>query len=797
VRYRKKGSQFVEEAAILLLAIILFSTVYTISRPIIQRQGEDQQGIFGQIEDLWEEGADPGRQAPILVLGNEWNGQLKDRDSGANRTDLKRILVGLASDLADPEFRGIAFEEAGRTFLSLVPQSVLGFFHEVEYWRAWWIRKNGGPFEPYDPIANTLTTTVDYSFGVQLAVLDDLTFGGVKAIATYIDTRNVYLALGQTFPGQFYQLLALATDHTVDKETRARALGIAVGVILFIVAVRELGGPIQRAIGRAFSRAWPKVKAALGRIASKTSGLARSIFDELADFAVAAKEKFGELRGEGLTEKAAELAEELADVEDDPEAITASLRQIREWTDGGDPEDLVAFLKETAERSEGLFARKQIRKNHYDAVSGVAEEGGVERAVRVRDDIERIIFLSEEKGGGNQWYTGFLEDIADEVKADVDGAEREIEIVRRALEGDGTAPGRIVKTQDRVRLDIPDSILGLLFDEEGIEPGDLVLVEYDGPDVSFRTIAKYGGDVKGFHALLDDDAGPYRWSYGIATVRKLTDDGFMAFWQERSVYGKIMVENVGGKWYTSIDGKVIEISFKGFGDAGGYIYEDASAGDLTLRYYKDGGVAIGREAGGKKPTFRTIVDAEYDEDMAELVLKLQGREEPYHIYFNDIVNKYEWNLAQPLPYNIRCEDSTYTGIEERGITLLSQDDLIIVNADPNDPKVRFELGQLGERLGRAKVMKIDGGEILDDQVKIPGTLERADTLAKIGDKNILYEFKATTDPVNGVQNQMREGIVKLLEYMSRKADIDEGRVTVFYLQRDGKVIWYEVSVPKG
>jgi len=60
--------------------------------------------------------------------------------------------VGLASDLMDAEFRGIAFEEAGRTFLSLVPQSVLGFFHEIEYWKAWWNRKNGGPFEPYDPM---------------------------------------------------------------------------------------------------------------------------------------------------------------------------------------------------------------------------------------------------------------------------------------------------------------------------------------------------------------------------------------------------------------------------------------------------------------------------------------------------------------------------------------------------------------------------------------------------------------------------------------------------------------------
>jgi len=42
--------------------------------------------------------------------------------------DPNRLLVGLASDLMDAEFRGIAFEEAGKTFLALVPQSVLGFY---------------------------------------------------------------------------------------------------------------------------------------------------------------------------------------------------------------------------------------------------------------------------------------------------------------------------------------------------------------------------------------------------------------------------------------------------------------------------------------------------------------------------------------------------------------------------------------------------------------------------------------------------------------------------------------------
>ena len=277
---------------------MVFSCIFANGRIIIQRQNEGSEDVFQKIKDLWDTSSDPRRHTPILIQGElQEDGQFKSRESEGNRTNLQRLLVGLASDLVDPEFRGIAFEEAGRTFLSLITQSVLGFFHEIEYWKAWWNRKNGGPFEPYDPIADTLLSAVDYSFGIQLAVLDDLTFGGVKAIATYIDTRDVYLALGQTFPGQFYQLLALATDQTVDKGTRARALGIAVGVIVFIVAVRELGGPIQRAIGRAFSRAWPKVKDVLGRIASKASGLARRIFDELADFAVAVKERFREREG--------------------------------------------------------------------------------------------------------------------------------------------------------------------------------------------------------------------------------------------------------------------------------------------------------------------------------------------------------------------------------------------------------------------------------------------------------------------------------------------------------------------
>jgi len=293
-------------------------------------------------------------------------------------------------------------------------------------------------------------------------------------------------------------------------------------------------------------------------------------------------------------------------------------------------------LKETAERSEGLFARKQIRKNFYDAVSKIAEEEGVERAAHVRSEIERIILLSEEKAG-EQWYTGFLEDIADEVKADVDEAERTIEIVRQALERDDAAPGRIVKTQDRVRLDIPDAILKELFDLDDIEQGDLVLVEYERFGTRFRTIAKYGeGEVKGFHALLEEGAEQYKGKYGIVTIRKLTNELFMEFWKKRSQCQKIAIEKAGDKWYVIIDGIRLKMVFEGLGDAGGYIYEETKVGKFSMRYYKDGRIAIAREATGKKPTFRTIADVEYDRNMEELVIKLQGREETYRIRSNDV-----------------------------------------------------------------------------------------------------------------------------------------------------------------
>lgn len=132
MRCRKKGSQLVEEAAILLLAIILFSTIYTIARPIVQRQREDQQGIFGQIENLWDKSADPGRQAPILIQTDfPKDGRLERKEEEGNGSDLRRILVGLVSDLADPEFRGITFEEASRTFFTILPETALGLVHGV------------------------------------------------------------------------------------------------------------------------------------------------------------------------------------------------------------------------------------------------------------------------------------------------------------------------------------------------------------------------------------------------------------------------------------------------------------------------------------------------------------------------------------------------------------------------------------------------------------------------------------------------------------------------------------------
>ena len=295
----------------------------------------------------------------------------------------------------------------------------------------------------------------------------------------------------------------------------------------------------------------------------------------------------------------------------------------------------VDFLKETSERAKDLFTREHVRHNYYSIIKRVTEVEGVERAARIRWNIEQIIGLSGERAG-KQWYTGFIEDIDKEVKKDISEAEKTIDVVKRAIEGEGTAPGRIVKTQDRVRLDIPDAMIDELFDKESIQLGDIVLIVYERPEVKFKTIAKYGeGGIKGFHALLEDGAEQYKGKYGIVTIRKLTNELFMEFWKERSQYQKIAVEKEGDKWYVIIDGIRLKMVFEGLGDAGGYIYEETNVGKFSMRYYKDGRIAIAREATGKKPTFRTIADVEYDRNMEELVIKLQGREETYRIRSND------------------------------------------------------------------------------------------------------------------------------------------------------------------
>jgi len=794
VRCRKKGSQLVEEAAILLLAIILFSTIYTIARPIVHRQREDQQGIFGQIENLWDKSADPGRPAPILIQTDyPKDGRLEGKEEVGNDSDLKRILVGLVGDLADPEFRGIAFEEASRTFFTILPETALGLVHGVEYWKNWASWQSGGPYEGDDPVAGALITAGDYTHGIELAVADYLTFGGVSAVVTYVETRDLPLALSQIFPGQYVQLLAIAVDGTRDKATRAKALGIAIGIAAFIVVVHEFGGPIKEAIGEAFSEAWPKVKGILGRIADKAPEAAKAIFRELKALAIAAKGKLGESRGEELTGKAAELAEELTEIEENPESVAESLREIRECTDGGDPLNLVEFLDETAERSEDLFTRQQVRQNYYDTVSQVAEAEGVERAVEVRDGIERVIELSKEKAG-KQWYTGFMEDIAEEVKADVEEAERTIEIIEQALGRDNAGPGRIVKTEDRVRLDIPDSILENLFEQGDIEQGDLVLIDYERSDVRFKTIAKYGeGGVKGFHALLDEEAGEFKGDYGIVTVEKLTDENFMGFWQERSQNLKVTVQSIDGKWYVNMDGKTLEITLEGLGDAGGYVFEEAKVDEYALRYYKDGTVAIAKVEQGEKPTFRKIVNIEYDKVRAEIVLRLQGREETYRIYLNEIIDASQLNPGQINPCEFTVDGVKWNGIEGRWIEDLSPDDLAVVNTEPKDVNA---IGEIGERLGRTKVIGIDGGEVLEKPVQMPGTQEKGDLLVQLEGKRILYEFKATTIEDLGVRAQVREGILDITRYMAERTDFTEGRVIVFYLQKDGHVAWYEIVVLK-
>jgi len=293
--------------------------------------------------------------------------------------------------------------------------------------------------------------------------------------------------------------------------------------------------------------------------------------------------------------------------------------------------NLMDFLKETGERTENLFTREGVRRNYYNTIRRVAETEGLERAARIRGSIERIIELSEE-----QWYTGFMEDIAKDVRKNVPEAEKTIDVVKRAIEGRGTAPGRIVKTQDRVRLDIPDAMINKLFSINKIQPRDLVLIVYERPEVKFETIAKYGeGGIKGFHALLEEGAEQHKGEYGVVTMRKLTNELFMEFWKRRSQSPKITVENAGGNWYAIMDGMRLDATFEGLGDAGGYVYEEAKVGKFKMRYYKDGRISIAKDDISKRPIFRTIADVEYDKNLRELIIRLQGREEAYRIRFDE------------------------------------------------------------------------------------------------------------------------------------------------------------------
>lgn len=292
--------------------------------------------------------------------------------------------------------------------------------------------------------------------------------------------------------------------------------------------------------------------------------------------------------------------------------------------------NLTDFLKETGERAEGLFTREGVRRNYYNAIKRMTEAEGVERAARIRGSIERIIELTEE-----QWYTGFIEDIAEEVRKSISEAERTIDVVKRAIEGRGTAPGRIVKTRNRVRLDIPDAMIDELFAKEKIQPGDLVLMVYERPEIRFETIAMYGeGGVKGFHALLEEGAEQHKGEYGVVTMRKLTDELFMEFWKGRSKCPKITVEKAGGKWHTIIDGMRLDMTFEGLGDAGGYVYEEAKVWKFKMRFYKDGRISIAKDT-SESPIFRTIADVEYDKNLKELIIRLQGREEAHRIRSND------------------------------------------------------------------------------------------------------------------------------------------------------------------
>src|SRR3989442_3165431 len=238
--------------------------------------------------------------------------------SALDLSDLAGLKIeksNVVSDLLDLNYWSSVATAYRQSLAQIIPGTVLGFVNSSVEWRSWafenmpsppsWLRlginwclerqllllQDKVLAADNGTVAALLVKTTAASIaGYSLAILDFVSFNGVTALKTYIETGSLIAAICATFPSQLGVLYNQAFESSVTKEKRAQYLGNALAItsLMIVLAGKDGFAPkFQDALRRVgLADAWDSIKpylSKLGRtVSARASSLTFNILEKLA-----------------------------------------------------------------------------------------------------------------------------------------------------------------------------------------------------------------------------------------------------------------------------------------------------------------------------------------------------------------------------------------------------------------------------------------------------------------------------------------------------------------------------------
>src|SRR5438876_8880514 len=226
--------------------------------------------------------------------------------SGLRLTDLSNLKIdesSATSDLLNRTHWNSVYVAYTNSLLRILPNTVIGLINSSNDWRTWSFRNIPSPppwlnsgitqymqeqffFVRDRALATNNATLAGLTIkglatsiaGFSLAVLDFVSFNGITAIRTYLETGSLLAAFCATSPSQLGLLYNQAFASSVPREMRAQYLGNALALTTFMIVLAGKDGfapKFQDALNRVgLADAWGTIKPYLSKIGSAVSARA-------------------------------------------------------------------------------------------------------------------------------------------------------------------------------------------------------------------------------------------------------------------------------------------------------------------------------------------------------------------------------------------------------------------------------------------------------------------------------------------------------------------------------------------